>query len=83
MILTHVWFGPGDRGDGYSWSDDAGNVEVGQVDMAARVQQHVGRLHVTMDDLMVSQVLQGQAQLSHVEPDPSHRESPLLLQMVA
>ena len=68
--LTHVWFGARDRCDGHTRSNYTRHVEVSKMDVSARVQEHVGWLHVTVDHQMLSQVLQSEAQFSHVESDP-------------
>lgn len=62
---------------------DAGYIEIGEMYVTLRVQQHVGRLHITMDDLLFPQVLQSQCNLSQIEPDTWQLESPLFLKVVA
>lgn len=63
--------------------DNTRYIEVGQVDMPTRVQQHVGWLDISMDDTVFSEILQSKAELCYVESDTRHSESALFFQVIA
>lgn len=54
---THVRFSASDGRNGDPRVDDTRYVEVGEVNVATRVQQHVGWFDVAMDDTVLSEVL--------------------------
>ena len=83
LTLTHVWFSASDRSDGHARAHHTRDVEVSEMNVAARVEQHVGRLHVAMDDPVLLEVLESHTDLGQVEPDARHGKSALLLQMIA
>lgn len=61
----------------------AGHIEVRQVYVPTGVQKHVGWFHITMYNLVISKIVQSQAELRYVKSDASHRKSALFLQMIA
>ena len=79
---THVRFCSRGGGNRNVRSHDAGHIEVGEMYVTLRVQQHVGRLHITVDDPPLSQVLQGQCNPSQIESDTRQLESSFLLKVV-
>ena len=82
-MLTHIGFGPSYGGGSGSRVHYTCHVEVSEVYMTAGVQQHVGWLHVSMDDLVLPEVLQSKAEFCHVESNTSHGKPALLLQVIA
>lgn len=80
---THVGLSASDWCDWDAGVDNTRYIEVGQVDMPTRVQQHVGWLDISMDDTVLSEILQGKAELCYVESDTRHSESALLFQVIA
>ena len=49
------------------WVDYTGHVEVCEVGVSSGVQQCVGRFNISVDDTLLSQVLESKTKLSHVE----------------
>ena len=57
-----------------------GQPKVRDLHVAAGVDQEVLRLEVSVDDLQLREVVEGQGELADVEPRPGLRQLPLVLQ---